>query len=253
MTVEGQHDVDGVLRIGQVVARVRDAMLRVVEPGMATAELDDFAAEMLARYGAISAPKITYDFPGTTCISINEEAAHGIPGERIICGGDIVNVDVSAELDGYFADTAGTVVVPPISSLKDRLCRAAKIALDHAIMEAKAGSPINHIGKAIERTAKSHGFKTVKNLGGHGVGRSLHEEPEGIVGYYNQIDTRRLQLGQVIAIEPFLSTRSSYLNEAEDGWTLIGHPENLTAQFEHTIIVTQGSPIVATLSTSSLY
>lgn len=248
MTVESQHDIDGVMRAGQAVAFVRDAMLDAIEPGMTTAELDNIGAELLESRGAQSAPRITYNFPGATCISVNEEAAHGIPGSRVIRPGDIVNVDVSAELDGYFADTAGTIVVPPVARLRERLCHATQLALESAIAEATADAPINRIGIAIERTAKAHGFKTIKNLAGHGIGRSLHEEPEGIYGYYNRFDKRRLQLGQVIAIEPFLSTRNTFLSEASDGWTLVGHPENLTAQFEHTVIVTHGAPIVATLS-----
>ncbi|BBA34816.1 methionine aminopeptidase [Methylocaldum marinum] len=248
MTVESQHDVDGILNAGRVVARVRDAMLNAVEPGMTTAELDKLGGDLLDRFGAKSAPRVTYNFPGATCISINEEAAHGIPGHRIIQAGDIVNVDVSAELDGYFADTGGTIVVPPIARVGARLCHATQLALQHALAEARAGAPINRIGKAIQRTAKSHGFKVITNLAGHGIGRSLHEEPEGIVSYFDRLDTRRLQLGQVIAIEPFLSTKSTYVTEAEDGWTLVGHPANLSAQYEHTVILTRGSPIIATLS-----
>lgn len=248
MTVGNQHDIDGILKTGRVVARVRDAMLSAIEPGMTTAELDKLGGEMLEQYGAKSAPKVTYNFPGYTCISINEEAAHGIPGGRVIKAGDIVNVDVSAELEGYFADTGGTMVVPPVSSVKARLCHATQLALKNALAEAKAGAPINQIGKAIQRTAKAHGFKVIRNLAGHGVGRSLHEEPEGIVGYFDRQDTRRLRLGQVIAIEPFLSTQSTHVAEADDGWTLLGHPANLSAQFEHTIIVTRGAPIIATLS-----
>lgn len=248
MTIDGQHDVDGILKAGRVVARVRDAMLDQIEPGMTTAELDRLGSDLLDRFGAKSAPRVTYNFPGATCISINEEAAHGIPGPRVIQAGDVVNVDVSAELDGYFADTGGTIVVPPVASIKARLCHATRLALKHALAEARAGVPINRIGKAIQRTAKAHGFKVIKNLAGHGTGRRLHEEPGDIVSYYNRSDTRRLKLGQVIAIEPFLSTKSTLVTEAEDGWTLLGHPSNLSAQFEHTIIVTRGAPIVATLS-----
>lgn len=247
MTIESQEDIDGVLNAGRVVAAVRDAMLTAIEPGMTTAELDSLGADLLARMGAQSAPRVTYDFPGATCISINEEAAHGIPGPRIIQQGDIVNVDVSAELDGYFADTGGTIVVPPVAEHQARLCHATQLALKNALVEAKAGAPLNRIGKAIERIADEHGFQTIKNVGGHGIGRSLHEAPEGISGYFNRFDKRRLELGQVLAIEPFLSTRSTILSEAKDGWTLLGHPENRSAQFEHTIIVTRGAPIVATL------
>jgi methionyl aminopeptidase len=191
---------------------------------------------------------MTYDFPGSTCISINEQAAHGVPGTRRICAGDVVNVDVSAELDGYFADTGGTRVVPPISHSKARLCHATQVALAHAMSEARAGAPINRIGKAIQAVARQHRFKVITNLAGHGIGRSLHEEPEGIVSYYDRGDTRRLHAGQVIAIEPFLSTRSTVVHEGADGWTLLGDAGNLSAQYEHTIVVTNGEPIVATRS-----
>ncbi|MBZ9557471.1 MULTISPECIES: type I methionyl aminopeptidase [Modicisalibacter] len=248
MTIESQQDIDGIMEVGRVVAKVRDAMLNAVEPGMTTAELDELGGSLLESLGAKSAPRTTYNFPGATCISINEEAAHGIPGERVVQAGDIVNIDVSAEMAGYFADTGGTIVVPPVTTDKARLCHATQLALKHALAEARAGAPINRIGKAIQRTAKSHGFKTIRNLAGHGVGRSLHEEPEGIVSYFDPRDTRRLRLGQVIAIEPFLSTKSTSVTETDDGWTLVGHPSNLSAQFEHTIIVTKGAPIIATLS-----
>ncbi|GAB3271781.1 type I methionyl aminopeptidase [Parahaliea aestuarii] len=251
MTVENQQDIDGILNAGRIVADVRDAMLEAIEPGMTTAELDQLGAALLERSGAVSAPRATYNFPGTTCISVNEEAAHGIPGPRVMRAGDIVNVDVSAEFEGYFADTGGTVVVPPASALKVRLCHATQVALKRALAEARAGAPINAIGRAIQRTAKSHGFKTIRNLAGHGIGRSLHEAPEDIVSYFDRRDTRRLREGQVIAIEPFLSTRSTLVDEADDGWTLVGHPANLSAQFEHTLIVTRGAPIVATLSRSA--
>lgn len=217
MTIESQHDIDGVLNAGRVVACVRDAMLGAVEPGMTTAELDQLGGALLDSFGARSAPRVSYNFPGATCISINEEAAHGVPGHRVIQGGDMVNVDVSAELDGYFADTGGTTVVLPVARVNARLCRATQLALKHALAEARAGAPINRIGKAIQRTAKSHGFKVIRNLAGHGIGRSLHEEPEGIVSYFDHLDMRRLHLGQVIAIEPFLSTKTTHDTEAEDG------------------------------------
>jgi len=248
MTIESQNDIDGIMNAGRIVAKVRDTMLSAVEPGMTTAELDELGGALLESLGAYSAPRVTYNFPGATCISINEQAAHGIPGERIIQAGDVVNIDVSAEFEGYFADTGGTIVVPPVTRLKARLCHATQLALRHALAKARAGVPINRIGKVIQHTAKSHGFKTIKNLAGHGIGRKLHEEPEGIVSYFDRHDTRRLHFGQVIAIEPFLSTRSTSVTEADDGWTLVGHPTNLSAQFEHTIIVTSGAPIVATRS-----
>jgi methionyl aminopeptidase len=246
MTIETQDDVVALKRIGRIVSLTLQRMLDAAEPGMTTRELDLIGQRLLEEHGARSAPKLTYNFPGSTCISINEEAAHGIPGDRIIHAGDVLNVDVSAELGGYFADTGGTTVVPPTTPQKTRLCHATRTALAEAMKTARAGQPINRIGAAIERTAKAYGFKVIENLASHGVGRALHEEPEHIPGYFDLSDTRTLHEGMVITIEPFLSTKSRIVTEASDGWTLAGVNGNLSAQYEHTMIITKGAPIVVT-------
>ena len=246
MTIETEDDVIALKRIGRIVQFVLQEMLDAAEPGMTTRELDALGARLLARHGARSAPALTYGFPGSTCISINEEAAHGIPGDRVVQPGDVLNVDVSAELEGYFADTGGTIVVPPGNPLKTRLCHATRTALRQAMQRARAGQPINGIGDAIERTAKRHGFRVIENLASHGVGRALHEAPEHIPGYFDPADTRLLEEGMVITIEPFLSTRSRLVKETSDGWTLVGAHGNLSAQYEHTMIITRGEPIVVT-------
>lgn len=246
LTIENQHDIEGLRRIGEIVAHVLETMLSSARSGMTTLELDAIGERLLQRFGARSAPRITYDFPGATCISVNEQAAHGIPGDRVLRDGDVVNVDVSAELDGYFADTGGTIVLPPSTATKVRLCHAARTALNNAMSVARAGRPLNGIGAAIQRTAKLYGFRIIENLGSHGVGRALHEEPKHIAGYHDPSDRRLLEAGMVITIEPFVSTKSRLVAEADDGWTLIGAKGNLSAQFEHTLIITRGAPIVVT-------
>ena len=246
MTIETQDDVVALKRIGRIVSLVLRRMLDAAEPGVTTRELDRLGERLLEEHGARSAPRLTYNFPGATCISINEEAAHGIPGDRAIRAGDVLNVDVSAELGGYFADTGGTTVVPPTTPQKTRLCHATRTALAEAMKSARAGQPISGIGAAIERTAKAYGFRIIENLGSHGVGRALHEEPEHIAGYFDPSDKRTLKEGMVITIEPFLSTRSRIVTETSDGWTLAGAGGNLSAQYEHTMIITQGAPIVVT-------
>ena len=228
------------------MARVLARMLDALEPGMTTAELDDLGARLLDKAGARSAPRLAYRFPGATCISLNEEAAHGVPGERVIRRGDVVNVDVSAELDGYYADTGGTRVVPPSNALKDRLCQATREALAAAIATVRAGEPLRSPGAAMEAVARAHGFRVIENLGSHGVGRKLHEAPGFIPGYDDPRERRRLKEGQVITLEPFLSTRSRRLRLAADGWTLKGLPGNLSAQYEHTLVVCRGAPILIT-------
>lgn len=246
MTIETQADVEGLRRIGSIVSFVLDEMLKAAEPGMTTRELDAIGARLLEERGARSAPHLTYNFPGATCISVNEEAAHGIPGDRVLAAGDVLNVDVSAELDGYFADTGGTTVLPPVSAQKKLLCHAARTALASAMQVARAGRPINSIGAAIQKTAKRYGFKVIENLGSHGVGRALHEEPANIAGYFDPSDKRVLKEGMVITIEPFVSTKSRIVEETADGWTLVGAKGNLSAQFEHTLIITRSEPIIVT-------
>jgi methionyl aminopeptidase len=246
VTIETEADLEGLRRVGRIVSLVLQQMLDKLEPGMMTSELDAYGASLLAQHGARSAPQITYKFPGATCISINEEAAHGIPGARRIQAGDVVNVDVSAELDGYFADTGGTSVVPPASDVALRLCHATRLALDNALLEARDGARLNQIGKAIERVAKQHRFRIIRNLGSHGVGRALHEEPGHIPGYFDPKDRRVLRQGMVITIEPFLSTRTTIAEQGSDGWTLFGPPGTRSAQYEHTLVITRGAPIVVT-------
>ncbi|MBE7368700.1 type I methionyl aminopeptidase [Ramlibacter pallidus] len=246
MTIETENDVVALKRIGRIVSHVLHEMLDAAEPGMTTRELDALGEKLLAEHGARSAPRLTYEFPGATCISINEEAAHGVPGDRVIQPGDVLNVDVSAELGGYFADTGGTRVVPPTTPQKTRLCHATRTALQNAMKQARAGRPIRGIGAAIERTARTYGFRIIENLGSHGVGRALHEAPEHIPGYFDPADRRLLEEGMVITIEPFLSTRSRVVQETADGWTLVGAHGNLSAQYEHTMIITRSDPIVVT-------
>lgn len=245
MTLTTDRQLKALQRVGQLVARTLTAMQRYAQPGMTTLELDQYGERLLTAAGAVSAPRKTYDFPGATCISVNEEAAHGIPGLRKLAPGDMVNIDVSAELEGYYADTGGSFVIPSSDALKDRLCEATLRARAEGIKAARAGTPINSVSRAIQRAAQMRGFKVVRNLSSHGVGAALHEEPT-IRNYFDPRDTECLHEGQVITIEPFLSTNCSRVVELDDGWTLAGNPGSLFAQYEHTIVITRGAPIVVT-------
>ncbi len=247
MTVESDDDIKHLRAIGRIVALTIQEMGKHVKPGITTGELDDIAADFMKSHGAFSAPKLMYNFPGHTCISVNEEAAHGIPGNRVIEEGDIVNIDVSAEKFGYFADSGYTFLVDPIDQKKQYLVDSTRQALDDAMSVAKAGNKLNLIGKAIEQRAKKSGFKTLRDLASHGVGRSLHEEPKCIPNYFDKNDKRVMHEGMVITIEPFLSTKSQFTETARDGWTLVSGKNNFSAQFEHTMIITHGKPIITTL------
>lgn len=245
MSVESEKDWEGLKRVGKVVALTLREMKKQVRPGMTTAEVDEIGNRLLSGYGARSAPRLVYNFPGTTCISLNDEAAHGIPGDRVIRQGDLVNIDVSAELDGYFADTAATIPVPPISPLQWKLCQCAQRALRKAIAAARAGRPIHVIGKTAETTAQRCGFRVIWDLPGHGVGRSIHEEPT-VPGFYALWANQPLTEGLVITVEPFLSTGANQVVTAEDGWTLKTLDGSLCVQYEHTIVITRGQPIIVT-------
>jgi methionyl aminopeptidase len=247
MSITSEKELEGLRKIGRVVARCLQLMQSKLEPGMTTAELDAIGGEFLAANGARSAPRLTYNFPGHTCISVNEEAAHGIPGAKVLKAGDLVNIDVSAELDGYFADTGGSAILPPESKLHLKICAVAKQALANAMAEARAGARLNRIGYAIETEAARNGFTVIENIGSHGVGRALHEEPGFIAGFYDKRDQRVLRENQVITIEPFISSGAREVVENGDGWTLVTSPGVFTAQYEHTLVITKGKPLIMTL------
>lgn len=246
MTIETQKDVESLHRIGKIVADTLRFMMKEAQVGMTTKELDDIGRKYLQRFNAAPAPEKLYQFPGATCISVNENIAHGIPNDYRLKDGDLINIDVSAELDSYFADTGGSFVLGKSTQMQKKVMKATREALNAAITVAKANSPINEIGRAIEKVARKHQLKIIANLGSHGVGKSLHEEPEFIAPYFDRNDRRVLKEGQVITIEPFLSTKSRWVNEGLDGWTLSAEPGNIAAQYEHTMIITKNHPIILT-------
>lgn len=246
MSIEGPEDVEGLSRVCAVVAEARDTMARHVAPGITTAELDEIGAAVLARHGARSAPNHAYGFPGATCISVNDAIAHGVPSRsQVLKEGDLVNIDVSAELDGYWGDTGASFPVGQVSPRASALLSATREALGDAMEKARAGEPLRNIGWAVERRAKKTGFKVIKSLCGHGVGRHIHEEPN-VPNTCDRLDRTRLWEGLVITIEPFLTTRATRVVEDSDGWTLRTPDGSLGAQFEHTMIITRDQPIVLT-------
>lgn len=247
MSIESEQDLLALQKIGRIVANCLQVMGRALEPGMTTRDLDEIGGKYLEFHGATSAPKLTYNFPGSTCISVNEQAAHGIPGDKALAAADLVNIDVSAELNGYFADTGGSFIIPPESNLKRNLCLATKRALELAIEQAQAGKLLSGIGRAIETHARKNNLTVIRNLGSHGVGRALHEEPGFIPGYYDPKDKRVLSENLVITIEPFLSTGAHEVFDTDDGWTLTTSKKHLTAQYEHTMVITKGRPLIMTL------
>lgn len=247
MTITHEDELEGLRVIGRIVANAMQAMAKAMEPGMTTAELDGIGRAYLDAHGAAPAPEAVYGFPGATCISVNEEIAHGIPGDRVIAAGDLVNIDVSASKDGYFADTGATFRVKPVAASLDRLCRDGKRAMQIGIAQVGAGRPLAGIGRAIEAFSSKRGYTLIRNLASHGVGRSLHEYPETIPTWAVKGERRRIDKGMVFTVEPFLSTGGMWAEERGDGWTLYAEPAAPAVQYEHTVVATERGALVVTL------
>ncbi|WP_374573474.1 type I methionyl aminopeptidase [Phenylobacterium sp.] len=248
MTIGNEDELDKLKTAGRLVARTLEAMGKALEPGITTAELDALGRRMLEREGARSAPEITYGFPGATCISIGPDVAHGIPGDRKVQAGDLVNIDVSAEVDGYFADTGASFAVPPVKPRIERLCRDGRRALWTGIRAVKTGGPLNAIGRDIEAFADRNGYTLIRNLASHGVGAALHEEPTELATWREPGDKRRIHEGLVFTIEPFLSLGDDWVEETGDGWTLRPLGGQPAVQYEHTLVATPRGPVVLTLA-----
>ncbi|MHC2992143.1 methionine aminopeptidase [Pontibacter sp. HJ8] len=247
MSIESDIDLEGITKVSEVVATTLRQMREHTKVGMTSRGLDDFGYAILQSYGAQAAPKVAYDFPGYTCISINNEAAHGIPSDTtVLQEGDLVNIDVSAELNGYYADNGGSFILGEDTKGLGKLVDTSVSALYKALKEIRGGRKIADIGRIIETEAKKNGFKVIKNLVGHGVGRSLHEEPHEIPCFYDKQETRRFRKNTVVAVETFISTKGSYVHEKGDGWTLLADEGAYVAQHEHTILITDGEPIILT-------
>ncbi|WP_410218731.1 type I methionyl aminopeptidase [Paracoccus sp. (in: a-proteobacteria)] len=247
MTVTNEVELAGLKEIGRIVANTMQAMARAMEPGMTTGELDRMGRDLLEDEGAIPAPEATYDFPGATCISINEEIAHGIPGNRVMAAGDLVNIDVSASKGGYFADTGATFRMGTVPPSLDRLCRDGRRAMQIGIAQVGNNKPLAGIGNAIGRFAFQRGYTLIRNLASHGVGRALHEEPAEIATWPTHGDKRRMHKGLVLTVEPFLSTGGTWAVEGDDNWTLYSQPPAAVVQYEHTVVATDRGAIIVTL------
>lgn len=247
MSISKEEELIGMQKASEAVAYTLKEMRNYAQAGMTTKQLDNYGAAILSDFGAKSAPFLTYQFPGYTCISVNNEFCHGIPSDkRILKEGDLVNIDVSAELNGFWSDNGGSFVVGEDINQHQKLIDASKQILHKAIFSIKGGVRISDIGHLIETEAKKYGYKVIKNLTGHGVGRSLHEEPGEIANYRDRFNQTRFKKNSVVAIETFISTSSTFAETLNDGWTMVGNKGGFMAQHEHTIVVTDGKPLILT-------
>lgn len=247
MSITKESELTGMKKVSEAVAYTLKQMRNFAQPGMTTKELDNFGGQILNESGAKSAPCLTYGFPGWTCISVNNEFCHGIPsGNTLLKEGDLVNIDVSAELNGFWSDNGGSFVLGEDIHRHQKLVDASKQILHKAIYNIKGGVRISDIGHLIETEAKKRGYKVIKNLTGHGIGKSLHEAPAEIANYRDRFNLTRFKKNAVVAIETFITTTSTYAETLNDGWTMVGNKGGFMAQHEHTIVVTDGKPIILT-------
>ncbi|MCI4667264.1 MAG: type I methionyl aminopeptidase [Bacteroidia bacterium] len=247
MSISEESELQGMKEVSKAVAITLREMRKYAKIGMNSQELDQYGARLLADFGARSAPKLAYNFPGHTCISVNDEVAHGIPTKnKIFRDGDLINIDVSAELNGFWADNGGSFVLGEDKNNFEPLVEASRDILKKVISGIKGGIKISFVGHIIQREAKKMGFRVIKNLAGHGVGRSLHEKPHHILNYRDLLARERFKTNSVVAIETFISTASSKAVELNDGWTLVGDRGGYVAQHEHTLIVGKDGPIILT-------
>jgi methionyl aminopeptidase len=245
MSIETQEELDALRAAGRVVAEALRTMRRAVRPGVTTAELDAIGGRVFRRHGARSGPQLDYDFPGVNCISVGDEAVHGIPGPRRLRDGDLVKLDVTAELDGFYADACVSVPVGRARAETMRLVASARRALDDALGVATAGAPLNAIGATVERTVTGRGHSVCAELNGHGIGRRIHEDPT-VPNHYVEALNEPLTEGLVLTIEPIISAGSGAVVPDRDGWTIRTADGALSAHAEHTLVITAGRPLVLT-------
>jgi len=245
VSITTPEELEHLKAVGAVVHHVLDAMKQGVRPGVTTAELDAIGNKVMRQEGAQSAPALVYQFPGSSCISLNDEAVHGIPRERTLEEGDIVKLDVTVEKNGYMADAAVTLPVGEISPEKQRLIACAERAFGKAMLVARAGFRVFEIGRAVEREVRREGFSVIRDLGGHGIGRTIHEAPR-VPNYPDPQASQVLTEGMVITIEPIIAAGTGRAILADDGWTVRTADHKPSAHYEHTLVITKGAPILLT-------
>ena len=245
MSINTPEELARMRAAGAIVRRVIEAMKQRVRPGVTTAELDRIGADVMREHGAQSAPALVYGFPGANCISINDEAVHGIPGSRKVQDGDLVKLDVTIEKDGFMADAAETVAVGTIPEESQQLIECAQRAFDKAMQVARAGVRVLEIGRVVEREVRRCGFSVIRELGGHGIGRTIHEEPR-VPNYADPEADQVMTEGLVITVEPIIAAGSGRAMLARDGWTVRTADRRPSAHYEHTLVITRKEPILLT-------
>jgi methionyl aminopeptidase len=238
-------EIERMRRANAVVANVLADLRAAVKPGVTTAELDALAERRVRAEGAEPAFKGYHGYPATICASVNQEVVHGIPSDRVLVEGDVVSIDLGVRLDGFFGDAAVTVPVGAIPERTAELLRVTEEALHRAIAKVRVGARVSDLGHAVQGHVESHGFSVVREFVGHGIGASLHEEPQ-IPNYGGPGRGPRLSEGMVLAIEPMVNLGKAGVKVLSDGWTAVTTDGLPSAHFEHTVAVTSDGPLVLT-------
>ena len=246
ITCRSSVELERLARVNGLVARVLSELMGVVAPGKTTRELDELAERRLREAGAVPAFKGYHGYPSTICASVNEQVIHGIPNDQPLNAGDILSIDLGAKLDGFFGDSAVTVPVGAVSPEAQRLLTVTKESLERAIAVVKAGARVHDIGAAVQEYVEAHGYSVVREFVGHGIGTSLHEEPQ-IPNYGTPGRGSRLAEGMVLAIEPMVNAGKPAVKVLSDGWTAVTKDGSLSAHFEHTVAVTEAGCRVLSL------
>ena len=239
------HDLELMRSACAVTARVRDAIAAFVKPGITTRQVDEFAAAQIKSHGAKSAFLGYRKYPCQTCISVNDEVVHGLAGDRELCFGDIVSVDVGVIYGGFVGDTARTVAVGGCGVLPQRLMDVTERALYEGIAAAVPANRVTDISRAIQNYVEGNGFSVVREFVGHGVGRSIHEEPQ-VPNFVDPRSNQQLRPGMTLAIEPMVNAGRPGVKILKDGWTVVTQDGSLSAHFEHTVLITEGEPEILT-------
>jgi methionyl aminopeptidase len=238
-------EIERMRAASQLVARILDELAAMVVPGVSTADLDAAAEQRVRAAGAEPAFKGYRGYPATLCASANEQVIHGIPNRTPLKTGDIISLDMGVKLDGYYGDSAVTVPVGAVGEDVARLLRVTREALEKGIAQVRVGGRISDIGHAIQKHVEAHGFSVVREFVGHGIGASLHEEPQ-IANYGEPGRGPRLAEGMTLAIEPMVNMGKPAVKVLADGWTAVTKDGSLSAHFEHTVAVTKNGPDVLT-------
>lgn len=246
MFATGDNDREGLLIVGEIVARVLAVLCREASAGMTTGDLDARAGELLFKYGADATPRKEYGFPGWLCISVNDEVVHGVPGVRKLRDGDLIKMDLTADRRGYVADATRMVVLGKGSLVAAQMMASARRACLAAIAVARPGVRLGDLGREVERVAEEDGFRVIRELSGHGVGRHTHEEP-AVPNFDDESNLTVLEKGMVLAIEPIFSAGSCGLRQLGDGWTLATEDGALAGHYEETVLVGRDGAEVLTL------